>query len=540
MEFEKVDFHQLPFSELFRDYINGKEDTQPFFAYRHVYHDLKKAVSSYRYTGDRKRIAAIAEEFNRDFPLEKTAKENLRALEDDNTVTITTGQQVSVYGGPLYTVFKTITVILLAKRLSHDTGKRVVPVFWLADEDHDYEEISTIALPVNQEMVHVALPCDSCARHAAGSIPVEENGFTDFRDEVFEHLASTDFHQDLRKLMDECYVPGRTLRRSFGVLLTRLFSRYGLILTGSNFPEAKAVTRDTIKTAITRADDIESVLNQQSNTISAKYHQQAHISDSLLFWHDDRHGRVRLVHQNGTWSREPNVQLTSDELLRELDDHPERFSPNVFLRPLLQDKLLPNAAYVGGPAEIAYYGQMKPLYDLFNLDMPFIAGRFSGTLVEPSVMRLLKDLPYSFSDFSQRYEDLEQNFLRKQSNPNLDADFDRWKKQIEELTDKMTAEIGIEDPGLKKHSHSITREHIKAIDKLRKKVVNSIRQKEEIQINRLKKVKFALFPNDRLQEREISFLYYMNKFGLDIWDRMLESLEDEEDVLYSRHYYISL
>lgn len=539
MEIARKDYHKLPFSKLFCDFIDEKDSISSFYSHGHSYKQLREAVQSHSMLGDRIKAAGIIKNFNREFSLDEKAQDNLDALSDDQTVTITTGQQVSLFGGPLYTVFKTLTVILLAKKLSDDTGRRVVPVFWLADEDHDYEEIARVLLPEKQTVRKFILPSEEKAHHAAGSIEIGSD-FEAFRNEIFNALPDTDFHGELGRLLNECYAPGQSFRNAFGELIARLFSRYGLILAGSNFRDAKSFTADKIKTAITNAGLIRTKLNEQSSRIAKTYHQQAQVLDSLLFWHDDKLGRVRLVRENDTWTRDPGVVLSEKELLELVEKDPASFSPNVFLRPIIQDALLPNAAYVGGPAEIAYYGQMKPVYEIFEQKMPFIAGRLSATLVEPTVNRSLADLPYDIPDFAKRIEDLEQHYLRTHGDPDLDKHFETWKNEVNKLTGSMTNKIGIQDPGLKKHSQAITKEHIKAIDKLHKKMVHAIRQKEEVQINRIKKVKFALFPCDHLQEREISFIYFMNKYGLDIWDRMYDVLESGDTRLFNEHLVINL
>jgi len=499
------------------------------------------AVTSFRFKGDRIEMAELISRFNAQFPGQPPADKLTAMLSDEKTVTIATGQQLSLFGGPLYTIYKTISVIHLAKRLTRDTGRHVIPVFWLADEDHDFEEIASIGLPGKNGLDRFLLPCDSCARHAAGSIIIDEN-FESFRNDVYQSLQPTDFSRELISLLDEAYATGRTYRDAFGYLLSRLFSDYGLILAGSNYNEAKKLARSCIKKAITCAGEIQASLENQSRDLSENYHQQVQITDSLLFWHDDKHGRVRLKHENGVWYREPGVSYSSEELLSLSESQSERFSPNVFLRPIIQDTILPNAAYVGGPAEIAYYGQMKPVYKFFNLEMPFIAARMSATLVEPAIQRAQNELPFGFHDYMKRFEDLEQHYLRNQGNSEIDVHFDTWKQQLGELADKMVEQIGITDPGLLKHSKALTKEQTKSIGKLKKKMLNTIRQKEEVQTNRIKKVKSALFPNDKLQEREIAFIYYMNKFGLDLFYRILDQLSKDEETkpLFNRHLVIKL
>ena len=540
---DRLEFRGLPFSRLFVDYLACADTISGFYGHPHTYQSLKNAVTTSRKPGNRTEKARIIAEFNKPFLQGQSVDELAGILAHEDTVTITTGQQLSLFGGPLYTVFKTISVIHLARSLTRDTGKRVIPVFWLADEDHDFEEISVANLPERNGMRQITLPCDTCARHAAGSIRVDQ-AFEQFRSEIYEALNPTDFREELISILDDAYAPGRSYREAFALLLSKLFSRHGLIFAGSNDPMVKSHVTKCMRIAIARADEIKDALIRQSELLGQHYHQQVQITDSLLFWHDDEHGRVRLQHEDGHWQTESGLSLSTEALLQQLDEAPERFSPNVFLRPLIQDALLPNAAYIGGPAEIAYYGQMRPVYDLFDMDMPFIAARLSATLVEPSVKRFLEELPFDFLDYIKRFEDLEQHYLRKFGNPELDEHFDTWKKRVEELTDEMTGLIGMDDPGLQKHSRAISKDYSNSIDKLRKKMVNAIRQKEEVQVNRIRKVKHALFPNDRLQEREISSIYYMNKFGVDIWDRILQELDeqhkDREKGLFDGHFLIHL
>ncbi|MEX0681786.1 MAG: bacillithiol biosynthesis cysteine-adding enzyme BshC [Balneolales bacterium] len=547
MDSVKLDFESLPFSPLFCDYIRGGDKSFAFFEHKHTYVQLKHAVESYRYPHDRKKSCAIIREFNRNFSLHKRAEENLKALEDEDTVTLTTGQQVNLFGGPLYTVLKTLSVIHLAKKLSKETRRHVVPVFWLADEDHDFDEIATVSLPNSKSVNRITLPGESVDHQAAGSIQVNDD-FALFRTSVYNALPETDFKGELTNLLNDCYSKGCSFRNAFGQFMAHLFSKYGLVFAGSNDLETKKFTSDIIKVAIQQADSIRSVLSKQSEHIGAVFHQQAQVLDSLLFWHDDTEGRVRMKHLDGKWHRNPDIALSTDQLLRELDKNPDRFSPNVFLRPVIQDTLLPNVAYIGGPAEIAYFGQMKPLYHLFQQKMPFIAGRLSATMMEPSIARIFNELPFKLSDYARRIEDLEQTYLKTLADPEADHHFDDWKQSVEALTNRMTQQIGVSDPGLQNHSKALTKEHQKAIDKFRQKWMHTIRQKEEVQINRIRKIKHALFPNDHLQEREISFIYFINKYGLDIWDRVLILLETEADKprnrqtdeLFSQHYLFKL
>lgn len=542
MEIEQVDIRNLPFSRLFRDYLKGSDNLAPFYARKHSWEELTEAVRTFKFHGDRNKSAHVIADFNAPFLDDDTRIDELAdILADENTVTVTTGQQLSLFGGPLYTVFKTISVIYFAKKLSQDTGRRVVPVFWLADEDHDYEEISEITLPADGGMKKMDLPCSTCERHAAGSITID-NEFESFRLQVYDTLQETDFHEHVKSLLNEAYTPGRTIKDAFALLLSRLFAGHDLIFAGSHYGAAKKLASGCMKKAIEQVDVIREALDEQSRKLQEQYHQQVQITDSLFFWHDDKQGRLRLRHENGSWQIGSGPSMSTREILARLDEYPERFSPNVFLRPLIQDTLLPNAAYVAGPAEIAYYGQMKSVYEILGLEMPFIAARLSATLVEPNIQRFLNELPFRFSDYSARQEDLEQHYLRKHGAPDLDDQFEDWKSKVGDLTGEMTEKIGITDPGLKKHAQAITRDHVKAIDKYKKKTVNMLREREKVQLNRIRKVKTAFFPGDKLQERQLASIYFMNKFGTDLWDRILAQMDDgnAHPPLFTRHRIINL
>lgn len=534
---EKFDFGDLPMSRLFSDFIRNADEVSSFFNGGHTYENLRNTVASYVSKKNRLEAARVIAECNKPYPGGRNTEELAALLTREDTVTITTGQQLTLFGGPLYTIFKTITAIQLARSLCRDTGKNVVPVFWLADEDHDVEEVSAVSVPEGLGIRQIRHTYESGARHAAGRIRVDDT-FEKFRNDFYMALQPSDFRSQIISLLDEAYKPGRSFRDAFALLLSKLFSHHGLVFAGSNSAEVKKYAAGCLRKAIENPEQIRDVLRTQSDRMASRYHQQVQVADSLLFWHDDAHGRVRLKHNNGHWHTSSGLSATSDQLLDLLEKEPERFSPNVFLRPLIQDTLLPNAAYVGGPAEIAYHGQMKPLYDLFDMEMPFVAARMSATLAEPAVERFLTELPFGFADYHSRFEDLEQHYLRSHGNPELDGLFDEWVHRVDELTVKMADQMGMEDPGLRKHARAITRDHIKSIEKLKKKMVNAIRQREEVQINRIRKVKHSLFPNDRLQEREVAFLYFMNKFGMDIWDRLLEQLDDEGIKLFEHHYFI--
>ncbi|MEX2397598.1 MAG: bacillithiol biosynthesis BshC, partial [Balneolales bacterium] len=274
-----------------------------------------------------------------------------------------------------------------------------------------------------------------------------------------------------------------------------------------------------------KADAIHDALDQQSSRLEQEFHRQAQVQGTTLFLHDEQKGRIRLNNSNGAWSSECGSQWTNQELLELANTHPQKFSPNVFLRPILQDYLLPNIAYIGGPAEVAYYGQMRSVYPLFGMKMPAIIPRLSATLIESSVARILKQLPFEPHEYKSRVEDLEKTYIEKLGHGEVDELFTDWKAEITSISEEYTEYIAEYDASLKGSAGKETSSYLKSIDKLHQKLTRSIKQKEEIQLKRIRKIQHHLFPNGQLQEREISVLHFMNKYGTGIWGDILDNLD---------------
>ncbi|MEX0928416.1 MAG: bacillithiol biosynthesis cysteine-adding enzyme BshC [Balneolales bacterium] len=535
MKIQDISFSDLPFSTLYREFTSDNKKLQDYYEVNPFStQEFNKLASNKEFSGDRAALVGNLKDFNRPFDLDQPAMANLEALEDPEVFTVVTGQQMTVYGGPLFTVFKTITTILLARQLSKTTGKKVVPVFWLADEDHDFEEISKVKIPQGAGMKTVRL---SSAKngHSVGRIDVGDS-FRSFRDEVKQLLPETDFSGELWDMLDKAYPDGQ-LKNGFARLMSALFSKHGLFFAGSDYEPFKQTLKKPIQTAIGKADEIHAALESQSSALEQDFHRQARIQGTTLFLHDKRKGRLRLDHHNSSWSSESGDTWTSEELLALAEDQPGRFSPNVFLRPVLQDALLPNLAYVGGPAEIAYYGQMRTVYPVFGLQMPAIVPRMSATLVESSIGRIMEQLPFRLPDYGRRIEDLEKAYIESSGFAEADGIFSDWKNEVEALAGEYIGYIAEYDASLKGSAGKETANYQKAIDKLQQKLKRSVRQKEETQLNRIRKIQHHLFPCGMLQEREVSILYFMNKYGTGMWDEILSAIDTP---CFDRHKMIYL
>lgn len=537
MQIEEYPFKNLPFSKLFKTYTSDFSKLSDFYTGNPFdWGDWSKKASDFAFTGDRDAIAEALKDFNQRFGAKKPALDNIERLREDNALAVVTGQQVNVYGGPLYTVFKTLTVLDLAREAEQKLGRPVVPVFWLGDEDHDFREMTELVLPKGDEVSRYepeapGEPCAVAGRDLGGA-------YHELREAVRQHLRDTDFSGPLWDLIDRCYAEDSTYGDGFARFFSELFSERGLVLAGSLDSRLKELCKSGLITAVEKAGEIREALEEQSGHLETDFHRQVTLYDSNIFFHDPEHGRQKIHRSGSNWSTDNGRRWSQNELLGAIDEDPASFSPNVFTRPVLQDKLLPTIAYVGGPGEVAYYGQMKAMYPVFDLDMPLIVPRFSGTLVESSIQRIMEKLPFDFSDYHERIEDLESRFVEQAEKVDIEAIFSEWKERAESISAEQAGMIGEVDPTLVKAAGKATSVYFNELDKLKGKVYRATKQQEQTQLNRIHKIKAQLFPDGGLQERSIALIYFMNKYGLDLWDRLLEAMDETEK--FDRHKLVYL
>lgn len=538
MQIKEYPFEKLPFSHLFKTYISDFVKLQSFFETNPFdLEEIRNRSDIFQYKGDRSQSCKILREINRRYEPDEQVFRNIDRLAEDDSLAVVTGQQLGVLGGPLYTVFKIIGTIHLAHRLEINLNKPVIPVFWLADEDHDYEEVQSITILNGDEPESFSLPDKS------GNLPpVADLFFTEelesLKESVRNSLYDTDFSDTLWSLLDASFHTDKRFDYAFGDYITKLFSKHGLVLAGSNHPLVKEHTRECMKSAIGQADDMREALESQSNKIKEEYHQQVTLYDSNLFYLDENKGRVKINRNGDGWKTDSGKEWHTDELIEEIDSNPDTFSPNVFLRPILQDLFLPTLGYVAGPGETAYYGQMKSFYRSFDLKMPIIFPRLSATFIEPAIDRILDELPFEIHEYNSRIEDLESEFVDRTEQADIEAIFSDWKEKVQKVSDKQTEVIKKIDPTLEGAAGKATSVYMGELDKLKGKVYRSVKQQEQTQLNRIKKIKAQLFPGGEPQERVIAGIYYMNKYGVDIWDELLEALDKDEK--FNTHKLISL
>jgi bacillithiol biosynthesis cysteine-adding enzyme BshC len=521
-------YQKFPFSKLFQAYADNFSQVADFYETNPSNSDeFPQRADSLKFDGNRKKLSALLRQFNEPFSPDNAVFANIKRFENSRALAIVTGQQLGIYGGPVYTFFKTLTAVHLARALEKKLERPVIPVFWLADEDHDYEEVRSLFVPGKGGGVDkISLPDAKKKLPPVSDILLPEEIKT-FRSNIRSTLIETDFTADLWELLDGCFYPGASFRSAFGRFMTKLFSKYGLVLAGSHDKSIKNHLKKTLILSVQHADEIRQKLDYQSQKIGQKFHQQAAANASHLFYlHPDTSERLKIQRRDGQWETGAGQAWSSHDLIREIDIDPEHFSPDVFLRPILQDNLLPVLGYVAGPGEIAYYGQMKPFYQVFRQEMPIIFPRLSGTFIEPAIDRIMSELPFDIDAYQQRIEDLESSFAEQAGELDIETIFVRWKQEEQATASKHIQKIaGLDETleGAAKHAQS---SYFNELNKLKGKVYKAVKKRKSIQLNRIHRIQQNLFPERQLQERLYCGVYYMNKFGVDIWDRLLGEMAE--------------
>ena len=329
--------------------------------------------------------------------------------------TVVTGQQVTLLGGPLYTLLKASTAIARAKQATVETGVDHVPIFWLATEDHDLEEVDQVSLLTKASVETLRLGLKS-PHHAA---PVGNVPFGPAVEALLDQAADLLGHAPICDLLRECYAqPAATFGSAFARLMARLFADHGLIVMDAAARDFHALGASTLRFAIEHTAELESALLARSAELeSAGYHAQVLVKPgasplflvTAIHGTPERHPLRRIA--DGTWKAAAGNSaqtFTTAELLRILDDSPERLSPNALLRPVFQDTILPTAAYIGGPAEVAYFAQSAVLYQQILGRTTPILPRMSATLIEPSIATVMAQHEVSLPDTMRPTDDLAQ------------------------------------------------------------------------------------------------------------------------------------
>ncbi len=543
-----IPFTDLPhsaggLSDLYSDYLTDYQKTGQYF--QADFHSLQSiAASAERIKTQFPHRAALVEvlnEQNRQFGASEKTMEHIRFLGEENTFAVVTGQQVGILGGPLYTIYKTITAIKLAQQLSETYPQyKFVPMFWLEGEDHDFEEINKVGLLDFENRllkIEYLLNGKPLERNAGAVGEIQLDGFTkDFFEQVQKNLHNSEFKQPLFDMVQEMYSSGASFNTAFARLLNSLFNDSGLVFISVNDKQLKQLLTPVFQKEIQEFPRVSQLIIQQSAELEHRYHAQIKTKALNLF----------LFHKGGRYLIEPRETdfslkgtrhyFSKDELLRIANETPELLSPNVALRPICQDTVLPTIAYVGGPSEIAYFAQLKPVYQYFNMTMPAIYPRASATIVEEKLERIIEKYELELIEFFSGINNINDKVIEMVSEVKIEEMFKEATNKINDLTGEMKFGLNYIDATLIGPLDGTRSKMESLLQVLKEKVSEAQKRKHEIALRQIQKVSGTIFPNNNFQERELSVIYFLNKYGPDF----VKFLKNEVQIDRFEHQIIRL
>jgi bacillithiol synthase len=522
-------FRQIPHTtQLFSDFLSWSPSIQPFYSRSpHFSEWLKDETAALSYDSARRaRVADILERQNRAWDASPKTLENIARLRGGASALVT-GQQVGLFGGPLFSIFKALSTVKLAREAT-DAGADCVPVFWLATTDHDLDEISHVSILGPDGLLQKL----SATTRGLPDAPVGSVTFGPEIEPLVEAAAGFLGDSEVTKFLREAYRPEENFGSAFARLFSRLFAEWGVILLDASDPELHGIAAPIYRAAVERAAELDDALLARGRELEAAgYHQQVKVtpSSTLLFTLRDgaRIPVQRRSNGSGTEFRVKDEVISPAEMLNRVASQPEQFSANVLLRPVVQDYLLPTLAYVGGAAEIAYFGQGAVVYKaLLGRSTPILP-RFSATLVEAKPQALLERYSLSVPDIFQGPEALRESLARHTLPADLQAAFDRAESSLKQSLGSIQQSLERLDKTLVEASVNAGSKMQHQLEQLRSRAARAELRQSEILGRHAEVLGNALYPNKVLQEREIGGVYFLARHGSELLRGLLDTLRTD-------------
>jgi bacillithiol synthase len=515
---ECLPFAQIPHTtRLFSDFLSHSPNLEQFYPRFSSFRDcLKQETLTQRYdSARRQRVSEVLQRQNRAWGGSSITLANIERLRSGASAVVT-GQQVGLFGGPLFSILKALTAIKLAEEATA-SGVEAVPVFWLATTDHDLAEVNHTVLPAPE----ASLQSLKVSSHGTEDAPV---GTILFGPEIEAALRSASELLGASPALDflrDSYLPGETFGSAFARLFARLFAEWGVILLDPSDPELHALAQPIYQAAIERVVELDQALLDRGRTLEAAgYHQQVKVTPSSTLLFALRKGARLPIHRrvNGDASVDFLIQsetVSKEALQNRIAGAPQEFSPNVLLRPVVQDYLLPTLAYTGGAAEVAYFAQAGVVYQALLGHITHIVPRFSATIIETKPKALLERYHLIFPDVFHGPDVLREKLAEKILPAELQHAFDKAGATLEQSMAAVREALARLDKTLVDATDNAASKMRHQLESLRARAARAEGRQSEIVSRHAQQLSNALFPNKTLQEREIGAIYFLSRYGIE-------------------------
>lgn len=527
-----INFSDIPgHQNLFLDYLYEFDNVRRFYpkdfrdSKNYFEHFAKLEKREKPHLASLKQI--ISKQYNDFNPSPKTT-DNINSLVLSNTFAIVTGQQLGIFGGPLYTFYKIITAIELAHLFNEKYDSyHFVPVFWLEGDDHDFEEVRSFnLLDENNEIVKIIYDdgiTEEINRGSVGNISFNGN-INSVTEQLTKILRDNEFKPKIMEMLSGYYKEGATFRESFRKLIFELFDEYGLIIFDPSDTNIKSILKPIFIKEIEEQREHSTELVKISAELEEVYHAQVKVRPINLFMSEDDGRYLIEPVENEFRLRGKRKRLSKETIFEQIENTPEKFSPNVLLRPVCQDYIFKTACYIGGPSEICYFAQVIPLYKYFNVDVPIIYPRSSVTIVEKNIQKILEKFNLAYTDFISENETITETVINNLAEIDLAESFRKASYDINLIIDELREKLYSIENNLLDVTNKTRDKILQGLEFLREKADEAQKRKYDTTLRQIRKVSNVLFPHRNLQERELNFIYFTSKYGKDFLKQIINEI----------------
>lgn len=514
-------------SNLIRDYLEGKATLDHFYGLKFEWDNFEHQfqAKSAQYTRQHRRV--LVEVLQSQYQSITPSSLVLKAIDDlksDTTFTVTTGHQLSLMSGPLFVIYKIITTLNLAKKLNAKYSKhKFIPVFWMASEDHDFEEINHFYF--RGQSINWPIP----ASGAVGRLSTAS--LTHLKSTFSSVLGDSKSSDVLRQLFDQAYLEHSTLAEATRVLIHSLFASEQLVVIDGDSPALKRLFLPHIQDELLHQTTHQNVVEDSKALEQLNYKPQAHPRTINLFYLNEGL-RERIIKDGDVFKLPHNSkQWGMQEILNEAETHPERFSPNVLMRPLYQETILPNLCYVGGAGELAYWFQLKSLFKQAAVRYPILVLRNSAVLLTKKQHSLLDSYTLKISDLFLDSSTLSKKIVHQKSP--LSIDFTVQKKHLKEQFKALYGIAAQTDRSFLGAVAAQEKKQLKGLEHLEKRLMKAEKKRHSLHLQSILELQRQLFPGGNLQERVCNFSEFYLNYGDNLFDRLKNQLDPEVQEFHS-------
>lgn len=509
------------FSKLMADYLAQDKNLAPFIQAFPSLDNLQRQAQLKTNDFSAERRAVLYKELTAQYSQcshTPATEKNITLLKDPNSVTITTGHQLCLMTGPLFFIYKIISTVKLCQQLNaKDDGKHYVPIYWMATEDHDFEEIQSFLFEGKK------IQWNRPSGGAVGRMDLE--GLTAVLEVFTTHLGTSKNATALKTLIKKSYGESNNLAEATRTLVNELFGSYGLLIIDGDSPALKKQFIPAIKEDLFQQSCFTEV-TLQNQKIQDRYNTafKPQVNPrEINFFYFEGTGRYRIIKEGEAYQLDGHKrQFTVAELIEEVEQHPERFSPNVMLRPLYQETILPNICYIGGGGELAYWLELKSFFEDQKTLFPILLLRNSALLMNEKQEKRVHKLALSKSDLFLNRNALINKKIRQISN--IDLDLSPFKQKLEAQFDHLESLIQKTDASFEGTVRAQKRKQFKGIEVLEKRLLKAQKKKLSDEVIRLTDLHQSLFPNNSLQERHDNFSFFYLALGTDFIPMLFKHL----------------